>query len=198
MASAAPMLRTPSHLVTSTRVHESCVVPYAPSAVWGELRPLSFRFWDLVASSTLIDAADPRDPSVSFVGAVRELRFRDGSIWHIKVLEVSDIRRSVSYEVISADPPLNVMSAVHSMRVRSVTKTNHAFVEWVSDFSSDVTSEEVQDCRYKRLEAFDNLAGYMEARCAAGFTLSASPATTPVVSPGRPAAKPVAGLLTAE
>jgi hypothetical protein len=49
-------------------------------------------------------------------------------------------------------------SVVHTISVSKITSTNSSYVQWVTDFSNDVTAEVVADSSFKRLEAFNNLA----------------------------------------
>jgi len=91
------------------------------------------------------------------VGSLRKINYKDGSVQKIKVLEISDYRHSVTYDVIESDPPAYTMSAIHTITLRRVTNNNTTFVEWISDFSSDATQEVIQDSRFKKLEAFSDL-----------------------------------------
>lgn len=55
-------------------------------------------------------------------------------------------------------PVLPMTSVVHTISVSKITSTNASYVQWVTDFSNDVTAEVVADSSFKRLEAFHNLA----------------------------------------
>jgi hypothetical protein len=60
--------------------------------------------------------------------------------------------------VISSEPASSVTSAIHTISLKKVSAQNATFIEWVTDFSNDATAEIVSDSRFKRLEAFTNLA----------------------------------------
>ena len=44
---------------------------------------------------------------------------------------------------------------VHTISLRKVTSNNSTFIEWITDFSNDATSEVVQDSAFKKVEAFE-------------------------------------------
>jgi hypothetical protein len=73
----------------------------------------------------------------------------------------SNIHTSITFEVISSEPAAVVTSVVHTIKLRRITSSNSTFVEWVTDFSNDATAEVISDSRFKRLEAFVSLNGFL-------------------------------------
>ena len=61
------------------------------------------------------------------------------------------------FEVVSSEPAAHVASVVHSINLRKVTSNNQTYMEWATDFSSDVTAAIIHDSSHKRLEAFMHL-----------------------------------------
>jgi hypothetical protein len=85
--------------------------------------------------------------------------FNDGSVQTFKILEISELSpKSISYEIIESNPSLPVSAAIHTIKVREITFDNSSLVEWQSDFSNDATQAVVQDSKYKKLEAFEDLS----------------------------------------
>eukprot|EP01048_Picozoa_sp_COSAG05_P032905 COSAG05_NODE_12884_length_450_cov_1.475783_1_plen_77_part_01 len=75
----------------SLDVAESGVLDASVGAVWALMRPLGFEW-----SSAVQSCADG-EPAV---GATRTVRRCDGAVETIRVLEISDIKQRVSYEVV--------------------------------------------------------------------------------------------------
>jgi hypothetical protein len=45
--------------------------------------------------------------------------------------------------------------------LRHVTYDNSTFIEWISDYSNDATQEVIQDSKYKKQEAFEDLVNFL-------------------------------------
>jgi len=79
-------------------------------------------------------------------------------------LELSDSRHEITWEIVSSDPPISVMSVVHTIRLRRVSELNTTFVEWTSDFSRDASAVVTEDARFKQKENFAALAAHVAKR----------------------------------
>ncbi|KAI9199508.1 uncharacterized protein BJ171DRAFT_518578 [Polychytrium aggregatum] len=135
-----------------TRVSESRVFSTPVQSVWARVRPTTFDWWSNVVKAEVEGHADQ-------VGSVRKVTFKDGTVQKLKILELSDLDNFVTYEVIESNPPIDVLAAIHTIRLRKVTFDNSTFVEWTSDFSSGSnTSAVVEDSRFKKREAFADLS----------------------------------------
>lgn len=137
----------------STHASESAVINAPIDSVWSAVSNLDFSWWGLVNSTVLKHGA-----SKETLGAVISILFKDGVSWDVQIQEISNINNSVTFEVIQSEPAASVASVVHTISLKRVTATNATFVEWVSDFSNDATAEIISDSRFKRLEAFNDLA----------------------------------------
>ncbi|KAJ3254230.1 hypothetical protein HK104_007238, partial [Borealophlyctis nickersoniae] len=68
------------------------------------------------------------------------------------------LNKFVTYEIIESNPPVPVLAAVHTIRVKKVSHDNSTFVEWETDYSSsDLTANVTEDSRFKKKEAFEDL-----------------------------------------
>ncbi|KAJ3086593.1 hypothetical protein HDU96_004864, partial [Phlyctochytrium bullatum] len=113
---------------------------------------VTFPFWSAVATVDVEGAVDS-------VGSIRKVTFKDGAIQKFRVLELSDLEHSVTYEVIESNPPAHVLAAYHTLRLKPVTHTNGTFVEFVSEFASgENTLNVIEDSKYKKREALEDLA----------------------------------------
>jgi len=86
--------------------------------------------------------------SCTQVGAVRIVAWKNGAERKHRLLEVSDARRTISWELIPSGQD-DVVSAVTAQQVtvslKRVTQDNSTFVSWETDFSADVAGQHIKD-----------------------------------------------------
>jgi len=140
-------------------VHESGVVDGSIDKVWDLLRPLDFSFLSAVATSVVEGRQNP-----ARVGSVRRVIYRDGTLQRIKLMELNDASHTVTYDVITSEPPVPYTSAIHTIRLRRVTFGGKTLVELTSDFSSDASLPVIADAKWKRLEILNGLRESVAAR----------------------------------
>jgi len=136
----------------ATRVFESAVVDANVDDVWALIRTLDFSF--LSSVQTHENEEKSRD---SEVGSVVKITYKDGTAQRLRRLELSDLHRFVTWEVIESSPPVSYMSQVSTITLKPITKSTRTYIEWVSDFSGDAGTSVTQDAKFKRLDAFDDL-----------------------------------------
>jgi len=134
----------------STEVYESALIAAPIDKVWAAVRPLDFKFWDLVKSAELEGKAD-----ASEVGGVRRVTYKDGAVQSLKLTELSDAKTTVSWELVGGES--KVLSAVHTVRLFRVTTHDQTMIEWVSDFSKDADAPFIADAKWKKVEFFKSL-----------------------------------------
>eukprot|EP00760_Papus_ankaliazontas_P022825 PhM_4_TR1902/c0_g1_i1/m.87223 len=132
------------------RVTESCVLACPVENVWQALAVFDFSWWGIVETSAI-----QREGSA--VGVTVVLKFKDNTVQRFRVAEVSELEHSVTLELTDSQPPVSTMAQLHTLRLRPVTQSNETFVEWVTDFSFDAAQSELQDSKYKKLEAFQDM-----------------------------------------
>jgi hypothetical protein len=138
---------------SATQNLESCVIHAPVDKVWAAIRSMDFSSWwgNVTASSC-------EDASPQALGSTHKLSFKDGTVWTIVVCELSDLSKTLSFELITSDPDAAISAAIHTIRVQKVTKDNTTFLTFESQFSADsATAEAVADSKYKKLELFDDL-----------------------------------------
>jgi hypothetical protein len=137
---------------------ESCVIPASVDEVWGLIRSGDFASWWGICTSSACDG------SPMSLGATHILTFADGTVWTISITEISDIKKSLSFELISSQPASIVSAANHSVTVQKVTCDDTTFLTFESQFSAEEsTAEAVMDSKYKKLELFTDLAKIFSA-----------------------------------
>jgi len=120
--------------------------------VWDILRPLDFSFLPAVATSVV----EGRQSSAR-VGSVRRVIYKDGTLQRIHLMELNDATHTITYDVITSEPPVPYSSAIHTIRLRRVTFGGKTLVEFTSDFSNDASMAVIADAKWKRLEILSGL-----------------------------------------
>jgi len=143
----------------STRVWESNVIDAPIENVWALVRPLDFSYLPTVSSSAIEGKLNANE-----VGSVHVINYKDKTVQKLRLSELSDAKHAVSWDLISSEPAHHVLSASYSIRLRPITQSSATFVEWVVDFSKDVTNEVTQDAVFKARENFKALAATVKAK----------------------------------
>mmetsp|Transcript_43258 Transcript_43258/g.69355 ORF Transcript_43258/g.69355 Transcript_43258/m.69355 type:complete len:160 (+) Transcript_43258:108-587(+) len=143
---------------SSARVWESAVLSVDVDAVWKEVRAVTFQWANDVKSTDI-------SGDVSAVGGTRCIHYNDGTQQTVQIMEISDLRKSVTYNVISSEPAVTYTSATHQITLREVTNPSgdakaQTFVEWTSDYSNDASISVIEDSRYKKKTAFGQMAKF--------------------------------------
>lgn len=145
--------------VTSTNQIESTVIDRPVGEVWET-------FKDISNLAKILPSAVKRvsftNGSESQVGSIFEVEYKDGAVWTYRIVELSDLKRTFSYELIAASPEITFSSLLKRIRIYRVSDDNRTFIRWETNYSSDVVSSIVQDGRYKKLEYFKDMKKYFE------------------------------------
>ena len=80
----------------STHTVESALIPAPVGKVWELISSLNFGWWNLVESTQLKDGLSAQTLDSTLV-----IKFKDGQSWEIQVVELSSLRDSLSFQVIS-------------------------------------------------------------------------------------------------
>eukprot|EP01084_Bolivina_argentea_P213690 362843_1 len=146
---------------SSARVWESAVLNIDVATVWAAVRAVTFEFSSAVKSTKVIGNVDA-------VGSSRSISYADGANQTVQIMELSDLRRSVTYSVTESTPAVSYTSATHQITLREVTNPSDAkaqtFIEWTSDFSNDAKIQVIEDSRYKKRTAFKDMAKFLATK----------------------------------
>ncbi len=88
------------------------------------------------------------------VGSLRRVEYKDKAEFVFRVVEVSDVHRRVSYELIHTDTTVNVTAVLHTIQLFDITESGQTMVNWTTEFSGDCDPHVYNDCKYKKLDAF--------------------------------------------
>jgi len=143
----------------ATRVWESTVIDAPIGTVWGLVRPLSFSYMPTVATSTIEGTHNGSE-----VGSVHVISYKDKTVQKLRLTELSDSKYCVSWDLVESLPAHHTSGASYTVRLRSVTAGNLTFVEWLADFSKDVSTEAMVDASFKAREHFKSIAATSKAK----------------------------------
>ena len=71
------------------------------------------------------------------MGASLNVNFQDGAVWTFLILEISDYRRTIVYDLIEANPEASMHGCTNTITVHRETLNNRCFVIWETEFSND-------------------------------------------------------------
>ena len=80
---------------------ETCVLKVPVLKAWNILK--HFKLTDIVPS--FIKNSEFTSGHPGQVDSIVKITFADGATWEIRLVEVSEIRRSIAYEVLTTEPP---------------------------------------------------------------------------------------------
>merc|ERR1719460_2222506 len=63
----------------------------------------------------------------------------------------------ITWELFQAVPAITYSSRVDTIQLRRVTTNKQTLLEWSTRFSGDATTNVLEDCKYKKREAFRDL-----------------------------------------
>ncbi|KAJ1533932.1 hypothetical protein HK405_000250, partial [Cladochytrium tenue] len=110
-----------------------------------------FTFWRAV-KSVQVEGGSP-----DAVGSVRRVTYTDGAVEELRIVELSDLSHSLSYEVFASTPPSRAAAALHSVRLIPVTHDGSTLVELAAEFAApgEWTAAVVQDAAFKKKEMLE-------------------------------------------
>ena len=94
------------------------------------------------------------------INANVNVTYGDKTSVNFRIVGICENRHSICYEVISAEPDLNVYSVQNQIICYSVTESDQTFIRWITDFSNDVDLQMIEDNKYKKLECFREMKTY--------------------------------------
>jgi hypothetical protein len=111
------------------RIFVSSVVDAPADTVWGAIRDFNgVPSWHPAVAASEIDGGRPS----SEVGCVRVLTLGDGAKIAETLLELSDAKRSVTYNIIES--PLGVEGYEGTLSVTPITDGDRSYVQWTAEF----------------------------------------------------------------
>ncbi|KAK3323739.1 hypothetical protein B0T19DRAFT_426823 [Cercophora scortea] len=142
-------------IATTNEVIESAVIRAPLSHVWHFIKLPAFdSFWSAISKSEHVKGVSDETDVVKWT-------FKDGNVVEVKQDEHSNLDHFITYSTINAEPELTYSGVVSTIRCWAVTSgefENSTFVRWTSKFSSDADLGVIEDAKYKRQDALEDLA----------------------------------------
>lgn len=116
--------------------YASAVLAAPLDEVWSYLRDFS----NLAQWHPAISECEIEKGGADSVGSVRRLTMPDGTTFRERLLALSDVDHSVTYEFVDSPFPVRGQRGVY--RVTAITGTGGTFAEWLVHFEAEAKSEE--------------------------------------------------------
>ncbi|MHA6805100.1 SRPBCC family protein [Salinifilum ghardaiensis] len=127
------------------RSYASATVDAPADAVWRVVRDFDgLPQWHPAIATSRIEDGRPADA----VGCVRHLTMPDGSVVRERLVDLDDVARSYTYEIVEGPFPVRKYRA--TLHVAPVTVDDASFVEWYADFDAEAADEEELDGTFSR------------------------------------------------
>ncbi|KAF3940269.1 hypothetical protein ABW19_dt0209325 [Dactylella cylindrospora] len=144
---------------TSTFVTESAVINAPLSAVWHLIKLPSFHeWWSKLEKSEVVKGVSEETDVVRWT-------FKDGTVTEVKQEAHSTIDHFITYSAITSNPAVTYSSVISTIQLYPITSgksANGTYVQWTANFSGDADAGVIQDARYKRQEALEDLRKTVE------------------------------------
>ena len=145
--------RQGSSVPVSTHQVESTVLPIELEKAWGSFKTLQLeKLVPQRVKSTTFTTGGPNQ-----LDSIIKIEYVDGAKWELRVNEISDVKHTLGYQVLSTEPAHQVTSIQGSIHLRAVTDDNTTFVTWSTDFSNDADATVIFDQKYKKLDFFADM-----------------------------------------
>jgi hypothetical protein len=120
----------------STRAFASTVINAPITKVWKALRDFTFpgKFFQMIDVCEMVDGVPP-----TTVGSDRIVKWKTGDTRTQKLITLDDQFHSSVWELVTAEPPVEVEAIITTLRCYRVSSTNSTLVTWESDFSAGVS-----------------------------------------------------------
>jgi len=144
----------------STRAFSSTIANVPIEKAWTALRDFGFpsRFFSFIESCEIEDNLPP-----TTVGAHRTIRWATGDYRTQRLLALDDQYHKVVWELVLAEPPVEVQAIITTVRLYRVSSNNSTLITWESDFSAEVTADFVLYEQRAYAANLDDIKRHLEA-----------------------------------
>ena len=132
---------------------ESTVLPVAVGQCWEK-----FRYWKLEElAPNMVSATEWTDGAAGRVDSTVKVTYKNGAVWYLRVTELSERNHTLAYELVQAEPAIEVSSIVGELSLQAVTDSDQTFFSWSTEYSNDVDAEFMGDARWKKRDMFADI-----------------------------------------
>lgn len=143
----------------ATHVFASAVFGLNTDEVWSVLRDFTFpaSSFEGVESCEMVGGVSPFS-----VGAVRHVRWCSGEEQRHRLLLLSDMHRTISWEVVWSNHPTEFSACISTLTCRRITESNSTLISWESDFSADAAPEVITFYTQAHQQNLSDLRMYLQ------------------------------------
>lgn len=127
----------------------STVVQAPAGEVFNLIRTMRFK-WMHTVSSVDVDE-----------DGLINVAYADNTVQTLNQLEYSTLDMKVAWEVVGSDPPVHCSSQVHTIECTRITDMGWCYISWNTDFSMDADLQVIEDCKWKKIDAFEQLKNFV-------------------------------------
>jgi hypothetical protein len=141
MVEQVPLTRAASTVPVSTHQVESSVLPVSIDKAWSFFKSLKLEaLVPGIVKATTFTQGGPNQ-----LDAIVTIEYTDGAKWELRITELSEIKHSLGYQVLSTEPTHSATSIQGQVHLRAVTDDNTTFITWTTDFSNDADATVIYD-----------------------------------------------------
>ncbi|KAK3242813.1 hypothetical protein CYMTET_47510 [Cymbomonas tetramitiformis] len=144
----------------AVRAMASAVITAPVIMVWNEVRHFTFPgklIPDLVEVCAMEEGA-----ATTQVGAVRQMTWKTGESQSHRLLALDDLEHKMSWEVERSSVPTEASAIISHIRLLKVTEDDFTFIEWTTEFSSDVEGDVVTFYQKANHETLQDIIRYFD------------------------------------
>ena len=135
------LARHGSAVPCSTTQSESTVVNVPIDKAWA-----SFKHFHLeMLNPKKVSATEFTSGGPNQLDSVVRINYTDGAMWEVRINEISDVKHTLGYQVLSTEPAHQVTSIQGQIKLSPVTDDNSTFVQWTTYFSNDADAGIIYD-----------------------------------------------------
>jgi uncharacterized protein YndB with AHSA1/START domain len=118
-------------------VFVSSVIDAPPEEVWGAIRDFNgLPKWHPLIAESRIEEGKAADQ----VGCVRDFAMNDGARLRERLLTLSDVEFTCTYEILES--PMGVENYVATLRLVPITDGERCYIEWTAEFDAPEGEDE--------------------------------------------------------
>jgi len=144
----------------AVRCASSAVIAAPLDVVWCFVR--NFTFPATLLPDIIESVAMQEGAASTQVGGVRVMRWKSGEEQKHQLLALDDLEHRISWEISSSLVPIEASAYISHIRCMPVTANKSTYIEWATDFSSDVDGDVVCFRQKANQKNLDDLATYFE------------------------------------
>jgi hypothetical protein len=151
---------TSTNHVSSCLLRESCVLKVPIGSVWE-----GFKSFELdKISPSLITSCKFLSGNPSQLGSTYQVEYKDGSSVVYCIVEMSELKRSITIDMIESTPKMPFSSMLTKISFCKVTEDDSTLVRWEALFSNDVTTEMLKTKKERCMQLFKDMRSYFEKK----------------------------------